>query len=164
MRKYIPYILIISFIFLLVPTAHVVSYARDWVVYYEHRVAKNPDDAEANFLLGEAYYNARKYTKAVQSYEWAIRIDPDDSRYYMGLGAAYSYLFKYKEAAEAYKQAIRIGPEDKWAHHQLGSVYNFLNDRDSALEQYTILKKLGTVLADKLLIAIKDLDEKRNRK
>ena len=49
MRKYIPHILIISFIFLLVPTAHVATYAGE-IEDAKVEVRNNPDDALAHFI------------------------------------------------------------------------------------------------------------------
>ena len=47
MRKYIPHILIISFVFLLAPTAHVASYAGK-IETYKEEARKNPDDVDAH--------------------------------------------------------------------------------------------------------------------
>jgi|TARA_B100000315_G_scaffold90288_1_gene82986 hypothetical protein len=47
MKKHLlPHILIVSFVFLLAPTAHVVSYAGE-IEFYKEEVRKNPDDALA---------------------------------------------------------------------------------------------------------------------
>ena len=46
MRKYLLHVLIISFIFLLAPTAHVASYAGE-LEDAKEEVRKNPDDAVA---------------------------------------------------------------------------------------------------------------------
>ena len=54
MRKYLLHVLIISFIFLLAPTAQVATYAGVHE-FLEEEVRKNPDDAEAHYNLGESY-------------------------------------------------------------------------------------------------------------
>ena len=50
MRKYIPHVLIISFVFLLAPTAHVASYAGE-IEDARDEVRNNPDDADAHYNL-----------------------------------------------------------------------------------------------------------------
>ena len=162
MRKYLLHILIISFVFLLAPTAQIASSAETYEEYSKRmdeeravenakeEVRKNPDDALAHFFLGNAYSNSGKYQKAIKSFKQAIRIDPDFAGAHIGLGDAYYKSSKYKEAIESYKQAIRIKPDDAKAHCKLSIAYLMLNDRGSALEQYKILKNLDTELANKL--------------
>ena len=121
MRKYLPHILIISFVFILAPyvgsaTAHVAS-----VEYYEREVGKDPDDAEANFHLGEAYHQLGKYKKAIKYYKLALRIDPD-------------FTIANLDDRRNHKNI----------HFSFGIAYHQLNDRDSALEQYRILKRLNS--------------------
>jgi tetratricopeptide (TPR) repeat protein len=120
MRKYLLHILIISFVFLLAPTAQVASYA-------------GVDDP-----------------LSLETAKEEVRKNPDDAGAHNNLGAAYGKSGKYEEAIESYKQAIRIDPDYADARYNLGYTYVLLNDKASALEQYKILKKLDTELANKL--------------
>ena len=53
MMKYLPHILIISFVFLLVPTAQAASYEdKKRIEDAKEEVRKNPDDADAHLNLG----------------------------------------------------------------------------------------------------------------
>ena len=56
MRKYLLHVLIISFVFLLAPTAQVASHAGE-LEDAKEEVRKNPDDADAHYNLGLAYYD-----------------------------------------------------------------------------------------------------------
>ncbi len=154
MRKYIPHILIISFVFLLIQTAHAASYAgkfETWLIRScKEGVRKNPDDAEAHQSLGYAYANSGKWKEAIESYKQALRIDTDYAEAHFGLGNAYRDSGKHKEAIESFKQVIRIDPDDALAHYKLGLTYLILKDRGSALEQHKILKTLDTELPNKL--------------
>ena len=106
MRKYLLHVLIISFVFLLVPTACI-----------NRKV-------EEHFNLGNAYYESGKWKEAIESYKQAIRIDPDFAYAHNNLGLAYDELDKYEEAIESFKLAIRIDPDDASAHYNLGTVYS----------------------------------------
>jgi len=162
MRKYLLHVLIISFVFLLAPTAHVATYAgelEDAIESFKQVIEIDPDNAVVHYGLGLAYYESGKYKEAIESYKEAIGADPDNvlqfsSRAHVSLGAAYIGLGKYQEAVESLKQAIRIDPDHVKAHYNLGLAYIILIDRGSALEQYTILKTLDTELANKLFNAI----------
>ena len=101
MRKYLPHILIISFVFLLAVTAQVVSYAGD-IKRYREAVRKNPDDAGAHCNLGDAYHELGKYKEAIESLKQAIRIDPDNAKAHNNLGVAYFLLNDRGLALEQY--------------------------------------------------------------
>jgi len=123
MRKYLLHVLIISFVFLLAPTVQAAPYLVYWpsklyagdIETYKQEVEKNPDDAQAHYNLGGAYYYTyflENYKKAIESYKQAIRIDPDHADFHVSLGFVYNRLGKYEEAIAAYKQAIKIDPDD----------------------------------------------------
>ena len=88
MRKYLLHVLIISFVFLLTPTAQVVSYAGA-IEDAKEEVRMNPDNAVAHYNLGNAYYDSGMYEEAIESYKQAIRIDPGLAGAHVGLGTAY---------------------------------------------------------------------------
>ena len=64
-EKYIPHILIISFVFLLAPTAHVALYAGE-IEDAREEVRNNPDDAKAHYNFGTVYSESGMYKKAIE--------------------------------------------------------------------------------------------------
>ncbi len=149
MRKYLLHVLIISFVFILTPTAQVATYAGE-IEDAKEVVRKNPDDAEAHCNLGTAYAKSGKWKEAIKSCKQAVRLDPDFASAYTFLGLAYGQLGNDEESMICYRKAISIDPDDALAHYGLGVVYlhPYLNDIDSALKQYKILKKLDTEKAN----------------
>ncbi len=111
---------------------------------------ENPDDANAHFHLGYAYFNHGLYKESIEAYKQAIRINPDDAKAHNDLSHVYNEIGMHEESIEACKQVIRINPDYADAHYNLGIAYDFLNDRNSALRQYEILKSLNSKLANKL--------------
>ena len=89
MRKYLLHILIISFVFLLAPTAQVASHAGE-LEDAKEEVRKYPDEAWAHGLLGVAYAELGKYEEAMESFKRAIEIDPDDASAHKNLGVAHT--------------------------------------------------------------------------
>ncbi len=137
MRKYLLHILIISFVFLLTPACDVAKTVEEIEIEIEdakEEVRKNPDDADAHFNLGNAYYKSGRYKEAIESYKQAIKIKPDDARAHYNLGLVYGKLGKYKEAIEPFKQAIRIDPDYVNAHYNLACCYSLLGNVSKALE------------------------------
>ena len=73
MRKYLLHVLIISFVFILTPTAHVAAFdAEKMIENAKEEVRNNPDEAWAHGLLGNAYRESGKYEEAIESYKQAI--------------------------------------------------------------------------------------------
>ena len=151
MRKYLLHVLIISFVFILAPAAHVATYAGE-IEDAKEEVRNNPDDADAHCNLGTAYAKSGKWKEAIKACKQAVRLDPDFASAYTFLGLAYGQLGNDEESMICYRKAISIDPDDALAHYGLGVVYlhPYLNDIDSALKQYKILKKLDTERANQL--------------
>ncbi len=62
MRKYLLHVLIISFVFILTPTAHVAAFdAEKMIENAKEEVRNNPDDARAHASLGVAYGKSGMY-------------------------------------------------------------------------------------------------------
>jgi len=97
---------------------------------------ENPDDANAHFHLGYAYFNHGLYKEAIEAYKQAISINPDDADVHYNLGVAYVGLGMHKEAIKSFQQAIKINPDDAGAR--------------TALEQYEMLKNLKPEMANEL--------------
>ena len=121
MRKYIPHILIISFVFLLAVTAQVVSYAGD-IKRYREAVRKNPDDAGAHCNLGDAYHELGKYKEAIESFKQAIRLDPDAAEAHLNLGLVYVFLNDRASALEQYKILKKLDTE------LANTLYDYIED------------------------------------
>ena len=65
MRKYLLHVLIISFVFLLAPTAHVASYAGE-LEDAKEEVRRNPDDARAHYNLGVDYVELGMHIETIE--------------------------------------------------------------------------------------------------
>ena len=155
MRKHLlPHILIISFVFILAPTAQVATYAgenkNELIESCREWVRKFPDDYMAHFALGGAYYEAKRYKEAIHAWKRSIELNPDYAPAYFYLGLSNDRIYKHKVARKCYQKAIRIDPDYAVAHYNLGLGYLLAGDGDSAMEQYKILKNLDSELANEL--------------
>jgi len=79
----------------------------------------NPNNTEAQNLLGNAYFDLADYEKAVEAYETAIRINPDNADTYRYLAGCYYSLERAEDEIEAHKQVARIEPSDTRAYRFL---------------------------------------------
>ena len=76
MMKYLPHILIISFVFLLTHTVQVATYAGR-IEDAKEKVRNNPDDAEAHFNLGNAYHQLNDRDSALEQYKILKKLDTE---------------------------------------------------------------------------------------
>ena len=78
---------------------------------YKMAIRINPDDLEAHYNLGYAYYESGLYKKAINAFKQAIRINPDDAVVHFGLGLVYVSLNDKGSALEQYKVLKSLDPE-----------------------------------------------------
>ena len=97
---------------------------------------------------GDAYYDTKQYTKAIEAFQQAIRIKPDHALSWKNLGAVYIVTEQYAKAIEACQQAIRIKPDyaDPW--YNLGVIYKILGQTSKVMEVYKRLNTLDQILAN----------------
>ena len=77
---------------------------------YKERVRKNPNDADAYFMLGFTYDRIGEYEKAVSPLKKLIQLKPNSFTPHNNLGYAYEKLGRIDEAIKEYRTALRIEP------------------------------------------------------
>jgi tetratricopeptide (TPR) repeat protein len=99
----------------------------------QSEIAKSPNDAEAHFLLGRAYYSLKNWDKSVSELEKAASLDSRSSLYQLWLGRAYgekasdvSFLSAMgwaKKTRQAFERAVQLNPESVEARSDLTEFY-----------------------------------------
>jgi tetratricopeptide (TPR) repeat protein len=92
-------------------------------------IAKTPEDASLQFLLGESYYQLRQFPRAVASLERAVQLAPKDSEYHDWLGKAYgrkaeesiflSAMTWARKTHHEFEVAVEIDPQNLEAQRDL---------------------------------------------
>ena len=92
-------------------------------------IAKLPDDASLQLLLGQSYYQLREFQHAVASLERAVQLAPKDSEYHDWLGKAYGrraeesiFLSAMSWARKAHREfeiAVELNPQNLEAQRDL---------------------------------------------
>jgi Ca-activated chloride channel family protein len=83
---------------------------------------KSPDNFEAKFNLGDAYYKQQRYDEAMKSFQSAFVDAKDDlekSKLYYNIGNSLLKSQKIKESIGAYKEALKLNPNDEQAKYNL---------------------------------------------
>ncbi len=85
----------------------------DEMVLLESIIRTYPDDARANYYLGNLLYDRRRHEEAIARWERSIELDPNFPTVWRNVGLGY-YNVKHdaKRAVEAFARARELAPED----------------------------------------------------
>ena len=72
---------------------------------------KNPSDVEARVQLGNAYFDAERFTEAVTWYEAALGLNDKDPNVSTDLGVAYYYLNQPERALQQFDHSLQVDPK-----------------------------------------------------
>jgi tetratricopeptide (TPR) repeat protein len=125
------------------------NYADDLhIMIYQHAVRQNPDDPDAHFNLGNAYYSAERYADAIDPYKQAVRLKPDLELAYSRLGYAYTQLRQYEPAIQAFEAAIRLNPREHIDRVNAGLAYFYIGKSSQAIAHLKEATRLKPDSAD----------------
>jgi len=80
------------------------------VAPFEDAVKKNPNDYDALVQLGNLYYDARQYPRAIQDYERALKIHPENADVRTDMGTAYWYAGNVDKALTEMQTSLKYRP------------------------------------------------------
>ena len=103
----------------------------DAEVNFKKGVENAPENFEAKFNLGDAYYQQQRYDEAMKSYQSAMvdaKNDVDKSKIYYNVGNSLLKSQKLKESIGAYKEALKLNPNDQEAKYNLSYALNQLKN------------------------------------
>jgi len=113
---------------------------------YETVIKIDPQNPEANLLLGLTLANTGDLDRAVKYSTTAVQLKPTYAGYY-NLGLIYANQGKYDLAVEAYEKASEINPKSYQTWYQLGLVYAQSLKFDKAIEAYNKVIELNPKFA-----------------
>ena len=110
----------------------------DAEVNFKKGTEKAPNNFEAKFNLGDAYYKQQRYDEAMKSFQSAFvdaKNDMDKSKLYYNIGNSLLKSQKIKESIGAYKEALKLNPDDYEAKYNLSYALKQLNNPDQNQQQ-----------------------------
>jgi len=93
-----------------------------------------PNQFDANFLLGSLLGQTNKFEESIKYFKKAIEIKPDYALVYNNLGSSLKELGNYEESIDAYKKAIKLQPKNFEAYNNLGTLFKELDEYKKAIE------------------------------
>lgn len=101
----------------------------------------NPDNAAAEFILGEIYRRAGEWDPAVEHFSRAAQLDAGFSEAYLARGMSLAGAGKYAEAVASLETYVKMQPEDPTGHYQLAMAYSRTGNKDAAARELELQRK-----------------------
>lgn len=79
-----------------------------------------PQDSEAQYNLGNYYYDSARLNEAAACYQKAVKIEPGFAKAYFNLGSVQKDQKQFAAAETSYKKALKISPHNAQMHYSLG--------------------------------------------
>ena len=110
---------------------------------FERELALSPENAVAEFELGEIARENGQPDKAREHLLRAVRYNPDFFEAQVALGRLFLKQGQPREAIAHLEVAARLDPRDKLSHYLLSSAHKSLGDQDAARRELDLYRKLG---------------------
>ena len=121
--------------------------------------AREPNNARAHALMGDAYQEKRMYVEALRSHRELLRLKPDDNFARFDVVAGLVNLGRFDAAIEEAERSLELYPADPVLVEMLGLAYFYKNDLERAVEfleksvhieeSSSALSKLGEIHASR---------------
>ena len=98
---------------------------------YRKAIAKDPENSDARYNMGNMYYTRENTPQAAQRYKQAAEVadtKPAKHKANHNLGNAYMKQKMYQEAVDAYKDALRNDPTDDETRYNLALAKKMLEE------------------------------------
>jgi cytochrome c-type biogenesis protein CcmH/NrfG len=132
------------------------------VAELEAMLKEKPGDVDLLIMLGDAYFEAKQFSKAVNYYKSAIQADPANSELYNDIGLALHYMGNSAEGIRYIEEGIKQNPYQQRIWLTKGFILAYgMGDLDAANEAWEKTRALdpesgiGKAAADYLAQASK---------
>ena len=88
----------------------------------EKAIEREPKNAKLLEALGNAYFDAQQYKKAIDAYERSLAIDPKNADVRTDLGIMCRSIGDYDRALKEFREAARQDPAHKNSRYNIGVV------------------------------------------
>ena len=118
----------------------------DRVAALERQTQADPGNVNAWTQLGNAYFDAQQYEKAISAYRKSLELNPNNANVWTDMGVMYRRAGNPEEAIKAFDQAIAVDPKHEVSRMNKGIVMlHDLNDFDGAIQAWEGLLEVNPV-------------------
>ena len=100
---------------------------------YKNVLISDPQQSDAQYLLGIISLNKGNYEAAIKLIDKAITIDPTKAPYYNDCAQAYTALGNTENAINYYKKAITLNKNNIEAYNNIGNIFREIGEHEQAI-------------------------------
>jgi tetratricopeptide (TPR) repeat protein len=90
---------------------------------FEEELKVDPENASAEFMLGEAARQKGQWDDAIARFSKASKLDEGFLEAYLALGMSLNSAGKFSEAVSPLESYVKLQPDDPAGHYQLATAY-----------------------------------------
>ena len=127
---------------------------------FEAELKLNPDDAVAEYEIGQILLAENKPQEAAARFERAVALSPDFTEGLLAVARIRSDAKHYDEAIPLLERAVHLEPENESGHYNLMLAYRNAGRNEDALREKAVIDKLERPPAGEFTEFLKKLGEK----
>jgi len=108
---------------------------------FEDELKIDPNNAGAEYVLGELSSRAQQWDEAIQHFSRAAKLDAGFSEAVLGLGSSYVSAGKFVEAIPPLEGYVKLQPGNPAGHYQLAIAYSRAGRKDDAKREAALQKE-----------------------
>ena len=110
---------------------------------FEAELRIDPNNAGAEYVLGELSRQGQQWDDAIHHFLQAVKADPSFSDAFLGLGMSYVSATKFAEALEPLEKYVRMQPGNPAGHYQLAIAYSRSGRKEDAKREAALQKEMA---------------------
>jgi tetratricopeptide (TPR) repeat protein len=109
---------------------------------FQEELKIDPNNAGAEYVLGELARESQQWEEAVAHFERAAKLDAAFGDAYLGLGQSLISTKKYSEAIQPLETAVKLEPQNPATHFNLATAYSRTGRKQDAEKEFAIHRQM----------------------
>lgn len=109
---------------------------------FEAELQIDPNNAGAEYVLGELARQAQQWDEAIAHFSKATELDPGFTEAFLGFGMSLNSAQKYADAILPLEKYVKMQPQDPAGHYQLAIAYARSGRKEDASREMAIQREL----------------------
>ncbi len=115
------------------PSDHPPPEVLEQLTKLQERARDHPEDKEVRILLGNSYYDMKRFDAAASWYAEALELDPGNVSVRTDLGTAQLYQGQVESAIESYRKSLSLDPNHAQTLENLGITHFLTGEFEAAI-------------------------------
>jgi len=110
---------------------------------FQAELAIDPNNAGAEYVLGELARQDSNFSEAIEHFGRAAKLDNTFADAFIGLGRSLNAAGRPADAIAPLETAVKLQPQNAAAHYHLGVAYQRTGHKEEAAKQFALRQKLS---------------------